>query len=421
MNIYSVNVRQHKTALLFAGLFVVILFATAKLLQTNEAKLAATRRVADTLSAQLSSVYQHQAPLPEQQSAISCPQFIATRTLGDRDAGRINDIRTVQAVLVRHFKLNRDNTVNGVYNSETAGIVARFQAESELATTGILDEATVNKLTRICTSEQPTHVSGFDYNLMKRCIRSYDAKADNYYNDIHDCTTKDNNWTLSIQALDGTGQPCGPDGQSFPINIGDSPIGIVWSKLPTSNWSVTLRSDFAKHQNPCASGTTKVIFADDTAHGGGPLPRPMHAMVNAHILPTITANNGRGRIFSTFTGLWDGRAYTIDVVLNSANGLDMYPDDMILLQKSSTPAADIFTVDGRAFGASITGTISTLVEINWQKILETMVTRGLIPTPQFGWDTAATRAIGFGQETIDPGNAGPIAVTQIDGIMISNR
>lgn len=246
--------------------------------------------------------------------------------------------------------------------------------------------------------------SGWDYNFTKRCLKSTNFNAPNYFSDTTQCGSGPKNWTIAVQSEKTLGASCpGPNNQSFPINTKGSPVTINWlphsDEFGKSNWSVNIKTDLYNNTHPCGAGYfTWVMFMDHVNQNGGPLPRPDRLKLSATVNFNDYVVSGATRAIAMWQGYWDGKFHSIELTFQGKNWGDNYPADAALFDVKSLDYLDFIAVDGKAFGIEVPRLKDTVIQIPWNTIIQNLVDKGTLKAPSIGWANATTEAVGLGYE-----------------------
>jgi len=247
--------------------------------------------------------------------------------------------------------------------------------------------------------------SGWDFNLTHRCVKSPHPDKENYYQDTADCPIVDKNWTIAVESeKDALLASCpGPVNQSFPINVGGSPLTLKWLSHQSElgdNWSVNLKTDLSTNTHPCGSGYfTWFVFMNHLGHGGGPLPRPNEVVFSATVNFNDFVPDGHTRAIAGWEGWWDGKARAVELDFQGTGWGDNYPDDPAVVNYIDNDRTEFVTVDGSAYGIYIQKFTDTEIKIEWITILEDLILRGFLKAPSGGWENTSTYNIFLGHET----------------------
>ena len=276
---------------------------------------------------------------------------------------------------------------------------------------------------RTLTCEPPTTSTpppmpvgyGWDYNLTKRCVKSPHPDQENYYEDTTECEAGGDEWLVAVQSEGGIDESCpGPRNQSFLINGPNSPITMNWvehtDEFGNPNWSVNLKTDFNTKTHPCVKENgnyTWYIIRDSYKGGEKLLPRPDQAMLEATVWYNDFLPNGAGRMFVGWGGMWDDKAFVIEVALSITGWRgDAHEDEDILNLMSGLTyegegggVLDIFVaMDGTKMGLGITKGENNNIQVNFGEIIQDLVSRGIFPAPTDGWQNSLTSFVEIGTE-----------------------
>lgn len=272
----------------------------------------------------------------------------------------------------------------------------------------------VGQQTDILPGAQESSVNsrkGWDYNLTHRCIKSVYPNSDNYYEDLTDCPNPKKNWTIAVESEKELLGSCpGPLVQSFAVNKpNQSPISINWiphtDELGRKNWTVNLKTDMANFKHPCGAGYfTWVAIMDHLYHGGGPFPNPNDLKFTADVFFDDYLISGASRAMVGWQGTWDDSDDGVvnptakEVEVNfyiSPNWGDGHPDEdiVVIFKNRDGKGTDYVTLDGNALNLAIPKSVNSKVDINFAKIIENLISRGIYKKPVGGWNNARTTAV----------------------------
>ena len=262
-------------------------------------------------------------------------------------------------------------------------------------------------------SSKAVSPSGWDYNLMKRCAKTTLPGQTNYFEDVAQCGTGLQRWTLAVQSESTLGQSCtGPNTQSFLINGPGSPVTLGWlphtDELGRNNWTINMKTNFGDITHPCGAGNfTWYMFMDHLAHNGGPLPRPDKTKFSATLSYNDFVPNGATRGIALYQGFWNGKSQSIELTFQGANWGDNYPNDPLVFDVKTTPETNFVAIDGKAIGIEIPRLQDTSMVVPWHQIIQTLITKGYLQAPSGGWQNSATSAVGIGHEVhnLSPNNS----------------
>ncbi len=246
--------------------------------------------------------------------------------------------------------------------------------------------------------------SGWDYNLAKRCVKSTNPSAANYFADAYQCTSDGKRWTIAVQSEQTLGVSCpGPVTQSFGINVPGSPVTLNWlphtDEFGRTNWSINLKTDLAGNTHPCgANYFTWFMLMDHAGSGGGPLPLPDRVKFSATVNFNDYVPNGATRAIALWQGFWNGKSHSIEMSMQGSNWGDNYPDDPKIIDVKTTDTMNFIAISGPAYGVQLPKQVDTRVDIAWNSIIQDLVNKGLLPAPAGGWGNSATTAVGMGHE-----------------------
>ena len=251
-----------------------------------------------------------------------------------------------------------------------------------------------------------TQPYGWDYNLTKRCVKSTNSSAANYFQDNSQCDSSGKNWTVAAQSEKTyeTGSCPGPTNQSFPINAAGSPLLMDWlshtDELGRSNWSVNLKTDLSATSHPCGAGYfTWYVLMDHLVHSGGPFPRPDQLSFSATVNFNDYTPNGATRAIAGWQGFWDGKARVIELTFQGTNWGDNYPNEPDIVDYLNTSSLQFVHMDGRALGILTPKEVDTKLNIDWTNIIKNLVSRGYLEAPSAGWENTVTTAVYVGHES----------------------
>lgn len=245
---------------------------------------------------------------------------------------------------------------------------------------------------------------GWDYNLSRRCVKSTAPGSANYFEDTTQCNPDDRNWTVAVQSERELGVSCpGPVNQSLPINTSDSPLSLQWTphidEVGRANWSVNLTTDLSAQSHPCGAGYfTWYVFMDHIGHNGGPLPNPRTISLAATVNFNDFTPVGATRAIAGWQGFWNGKARSIEVNMVSTNWGDAHPDPDIV-NVIDNEAFQFVNMDGPAMGLGISKNVDTPIRIDWYRIIQNLIDRGIFPAPIGGWGQGVSTAVFLGHET----------------------
>jgi len=229
--------------------------------------------------------------------------------------------------------------------------------------------------------------NGWDYNLTRRCTRTYDPTVtENYYADTSQCQKGKNakQWTLVVESEQTANASCpGPLNQSFLINGANSPVTLGWQKHQSNlgvNWTVNMKVDHITHPHPCGTGYfTFFGFMDHVDHHGGPLPNPFnlstsHAIFYDHYVPL---GDNSARLVVGIQGWWGGKAHILEINLASENWGDAHPDPRAILVASNwSPDVEFVILHGPALGIVVNPGINSTISINWSALFNLAIANG---------------------------------------------
>ena len=246
---------------------------------------------------------------------------------------------------------------------------------------------------------------GWDYDLTKRCIKSTNPSAANYYQDLTDCSSEVKSWTVGIESEKSLTASCpGPEAQSFPINSPGSPVTMQWANHTSElgkNYAVNLHTDFSSITHPCGAGYyTWYAFMDHAQNNGGPYPLPNAVVLNVVVNYNDYTPNGNTRAMVGWNGFWDGKTREIELAFyQSPSWGDSYPNDPEVVNYLNTPTLQYVHVDGKAWNLSVTKLKDTQLKVEFYKIIQSLISKGYFETPSSGWQSTSTSAVWVSTET----------------------
>ncbi len=273
--------------------------------------------------------------------------------------------------------------------------------------TNILPSAQEQSLNPVSNNQTP---GGWDYNLTHRCIKSVYPNEENYYQDLADCPNPKKNWTIAVESEKELLGSCpGPLVQSFPVNKAGSPVSLNWishtDELGRRNWTVNLKTDMSNFKHPCGPGYfTWVALMDHLYLGGGPFPKPNDLKFSADVYYDESLISGAGRAMVGWQGVWDDTDDGVasqtakEIELNfyiSPNWGDGHPDEdiIVMFKNRDGKGTDYIAMDGKPLNITVPKGVSSKVEIDFSKIINDLVSRGLFKPPAGGWNEAKTTAM----------------------------
>jgi len=254
---------------------------------------------------------------------------------------------------------------------------------------------------RPTTAPRPPERYGWDPGLTHRCVRTPHPDKDNYFEDLTDCPTTNQSWTVAVHS-ETTQRSYGPDNQSFLINHPDSPVSLQWrpvrDEAGAKHLGIQLTTNFETIAHPGGAGYfTWFVLMDHLAHGGGPLPRPDQLTSQVQVTYNDSTPNGATRAFVGITATWDGQTHGAEVcfVLHNWGNNDPAPDVRASIKNN---ALEFVTLDGAPLGITVTEGEPSLVRVNWHRIVKDLAKGGYFSPPEQGWANTQTAAVYVGTE-----------------------
>ncbi len=254
---------------------------------------------------------------------------------------------------------------------------------------------------------------GSDPGLEHRCLASAKPDRENYYEDRSECgESSAPAWTIANHTDPNCG--IGPDGQTFAVNDGVSPIRVRWLREPGAHGrdrlALRMKVDLETREHPCwqspDSGFTWLTLQNNSAQSGAPLPRPdqLEQIVHLSFQEENASQLSHARMGVSAQLFWDGVAHLVEIDLyTSPYWGDAHPAaDVIVsrpLQPSRADSGRYLLLDGRFLGSaalSIVPQQSREIRVRWHEVLADLIRRGLLPAPRpgehgpDGWESTAT-------------------------------
>jgi hypothetical protein len=252
---------------------------------------------------------------------------------------------------------------------------------------------------------------GWDYSLTKRCIKTIRPNAANYYEDTAQCSSSGKSWSAYVQSENAQGKTDPePKNQSFMINGSGSPVVVNWKKTEEGNWAVNLHTDLSAITHPGGKDHWTQFYVADEA---GPFPSPDKTILDATVNYNDFVSNGATRAFARWEGFWDEKSHIVQLDFSLNKWGDAHPDKDIVVvidDKVDGKAREIVHMDGAALGINVSKERDAMLHIDWYRIIQNLIDRGLLDKPKSkAW---TTKSIGLGTE-VENHTAREAAITSL--------